>query len=85
MANMLQTVKKIIQDYLDYVVLADTISGTIISVDPLEVKVDVNITLTQEFLQYDKPIPPGAVGQPITLQRAVGGQKFYVLDKQYWR
>lgn len=83
--SMLNTIRKIIQDYLDYIVLSDVVTGTIVSVQPLEVRIDANISLTEEFLKCNTPVPPGAIGQSVTLVRAVKGQKFMIANKQYWR
>ena len=85
MADALRTIRKVIQDHLDNLVLSDVVSGTIVSVNPIRIRIDANIELDEEFIRYDKPLPPAAVGQSATLQRAVKGQKYYVLEKQYWR
>ena len=82
---IIDTIRRVIKDYLDYTVLSNGIVGTVVSVNPVRIKIDANITLTEEFLQVDYPIPPGAVGQQISLLRAVGGQKYYVMEKQFWR
>ncbi len=85
MADLLKNIRKIIEDHLNYLVMGNTITGKITKMNPLEITIDANITLTEEFLQVDIPLPPAALHQSVTLQRAEGGQKYYVLEKQYWK
>ena len=85
MANLLITMKKVVEDYLKQLVIADTVAGQVVSVNPLQIRIDENLILTQEFLYTTYPIPPGALNQSVQLQRQVGGQKFHILPKQFWR
>jgi hypothetical protein len=83
--NMLNVVRTIIDDYLKHIEIADTVAGEIVSVNPLNVRIDENLVLTSEFLYTTYPIPPGALNQSVQLQKQVGGQKFHILPKQFWR
>lgn len=85
MSNLLETIRNVVDDYIKQLVIADTVTGQLLSVDPLQVRLDENLVLTQEFLSTAVPLPPGAVNQAVQLQRQVGGQKFHILPKQYWR
>jgi hypothetical protein len=85
MQKMLREIRTIIADYLKFIVLSDVVAGEIISVNPLKIRIDENFILTNEFIYCSFPIPPKAINQSVQLHRQVGGQKFHILPKQFWR
>ena len=56
--------------------------GTVIALDPLEIKLAQQRSYTKEFFLALAPVPAFEVGDKLVLLRVQGGQQFLILGKE---
>lgn len=82
---MVDAIKQVVINYLNYAKLADVLFGNVINMNPVTVKLDTssNLYISEPFLvitdRFKKE--PLSVGDKVVLVRAHGGQRFVILDK----
>lgn len=78
-------IKEIVINYINYANLSDIVFGTVVTSNPIKVKLDTssNLQIGEPFVivtdKFKKE--PLDVGSKIVLIKAKGGQKFVILDK----
>lgn len=83
---MVDAIKQVVINYLNYAKLADVLFGNVINMNPVTIKLDnnsSNFNISEPFLvitdRFKKE--PLSVGDKVVLVRAHGGQMFVILDK----
>lgn len=78
----------IVNEYLRAIKLSNIIVGNIKSVAPLRISIDKNVNLPVDFFTFNSRTKylkyksfTEEIGQKVVLVRAIGGQKYYVIDK----
>lgn len=94
-------IKDLIKAYIDNAKLSDLFFGNIVNENPLTVKIDNGLEVTQKFLEIPESLVKDTYeveyqgqlrilkfndiklkkGDKVALLRAMGGQKYYILDK----
>ena len=78
----------IVNEYLRAIKLSNIIVGSIKSVEPLQISIGKNVNLPVDFFTFNSRTKylkytsfTEEIGQKVVLVQAVGGQKYYVIDK----
>lgn len=78
----------IVNEYLRAIKLSNIIVGNIKSVAPLRISIDKNVNLPVDFFTFNSRTKylkytsfTEEIGQKVVLVWAIGGQKYYVIDK----
>lgn len=82
---MVDAIKQIVLNYLNYANLSDVVFGKVTGSSPLKIKLETssNLEITEPFLVVTdrfKKEPP-TIGDRVVLIKASGGQRFVILDK----
>lgn len=77
--DLLEVIKKAAMDAVNASKPADGVEAEIISLDPLEIKVDQKLTLTKDFLLIPNEMKEKLKKGNVMLLRLQGGQKYVVL------
>lgn len=79
---MFKVILLVVQNYLKTVQLSQIVIGTLVSVDPVEIKISDKVILTKENKLYilsesllDKP------GKKLLMLKNLGGQEFIILSE----
>lgn len=95
--NILSTIKRIVQETVRAMVLSDNIIGTVVSTDPLRVRISDKITLEKTHFYILKnaigvfPVSTTQgngncthslkIGSKVILNRCLGGEKYVILGE----
>lgn len=79
------TIKNIIENYLNYANLSDVVFGKVVSSSPMKVRLDVSSGLEIEspflVVTHRMKEQPPSIGDKVVLIKALGGQSYVLLDK----
>lgn len=82
---MVDAIKQVVINYLNYAKLADVLFGNVSNINPVTVKIDTssNLYISEPFLVVTNRFKKESlsVGDKVVLVRAHGGQMFVILDK----
>lgn len=82
---MVDAIKQVVMNYLNYANLSDVVFGIVSNTSPMTVKLETSskLNISEPFLvitdRFKKE--PLSVGDKVVLVRAHGGQRFVILDK----
>lgn len=82
-SNLVQLIKRIALEAVEAAKPCDYRIGTVISTDPVKIKVSQKVELEEEFLHFVQGTPPELllVGDRVFMMRKAGGQEYTIIDK----
>jgi len=82
-SNLVQLIKRIALEAVEAAKPCDYRIGTVVSTDPLKIKVSQNVELEDEFLHFVQGVPQDTLltGDRVFMIRKAGGQEYTIIDK----
>lgn len=82
-SNLVQLVKRIALEAVEAAKPCDYRIGTVISTEPVKVRVSQKVELEEEFLHFVESTPPELLltGDRVFMIRKAGGQEYTIIDK----
>lgn len=84
MADLVQVIKKAAVEAVEASVPCNVMFGTVVSVNPLSVRIDQKLTISSNFLTVTSVVRSIGVssGDKVILIRQKGGQRYVIIDKE---